>query len=159
MGRTTISLPDELVDELKGREDLNVSGVCRSALEHEIARRHRIDGMAADSPEIEVDMFNAYGQVVDIVRFTGRKLAEYARDGDGVLEMRRTYTAYLTGRGRFAFVEHCPGTPGMLGVAGSPSRLQHFDTLEAAKTAGVPLKLVADASKALGKNIARQLDI
>ncbi len=168
MARTTISLPDDLSEVVRQATDLNVSAVCRAALEAEVARRARVQAFVEKTSEVEINMLNATGTIVDVVHFVGRLLATHVADAG--LSVERTYTSYLTGRGRFAFVTHTastyePPSGGVLAYTmlrpshGVASTLVHFDTLEEAKSSGLPHRLIFDTNKALGVNIARRLDI
>lgn len=149
MARTTISLPDELVAKVKQHDDLNVSAICRQALEEELRRRGRIDELVARSSTIEIKLMSAdlVPAVLDVVSFEGRRLGGVDDD----LPMGKRHTdCYLTAKGRFAFVVNEPQ---------KRTRLESFDSLDQAEERRFSKSAIVAAGKAIGETRARQLDI
>lgn len=141
--RTTISLPDDLADELDKRDNLNVSGVCQEALRRELERRRELDRLgAADFEDVVLEIDGEAGPM--LVSFAGKEVCERHLDADETVA-----TVYLTRRRRIAIV-----------VAGRyGNTLRHYDDLDAAGSDGVESDWLANIALNLGEHRPLVLDI
>jgi hypothetical protein len=101
----TIYLPDELAEQIKDLEGLNVSAICQDALRHELGRRQQLAALDKDMERVEA--YVGDGKVRGA--FIG-KLIYFSDD--------QTVSAYLTRRHRIAVIDE------------PPEILRDFDTFE-----------------------------
>lgn len=142
--RTTISLPDDLADELDKHDNLNVSGICQEALRHELGRRReraRLDASDFEDVMLEVER---EGWPM-LVRFVGKEICFRHLDEDGL----PLATVYLTKRGRIAIVVE--GRHG--------NTLRDYDHLDAAASDGLDPDWLANIALNLGEHRPLELDI
>lgn len=141
--RTTISLPDDLADELDKHDNLNVSGVCQEALRHELGRRRERERLgASDFEDVMLEIDGEAGPM--LVTFAGKEICFRHLDADNTVA-----TVYLTKRRRIAIV-----VEGRYG-----STLRHYDDLDAAATDGVEPDWLANIALNLGEHRPLTLDI
>jgi post-segregation antitoxin (ccd killing protein) len=95
--KVQIYLPDELGEQVKAKEELNVSAICQTALAAELDRLDRLAGLSEGFEDVEVETMDE-GNYGPTVVFTGRLLATREWGPD------RTTDVYLTGRKRIAIV-------------------------------------------------------
>jgi post-segregation antitoxin (ccd killing protein) len=131
--RTTVYLPDDLGEEVKQLDELNVSAICQEALRRELDRRKQLAELAEGMGRQEVYI----DELGNKVAFTGRRLYD---DGDR--------TAYLTGRERIAVYD------------GFRQELRQYDTFgDLVDGDHEDTKLVAAVAQALGEDYTIELDI
>jgi predicted nucleotidyltransferase len=90
-----IYVPDELAEQVKEIDEVNVSAVCQKALRAEVARRKEIEKLDKGMEPVEFAAKESHGTTV---RFVGRKLAFTGLPLDT--------TAYLTKNHRIALADN-----------------------------------------------------
>src|SRR4051794_6611892 len=74
--KLNLYLPDQVGERAKAAmPDLNLSGLLRAAVEHELQRRERLAAMAADAQEYELELLTEEGKDYIGVA-TGRKVGD-----------------------------------------------------------------------------------
>jgi hypothetical protein len=158
--RKTISLPDELAERVdRELADANVSAICRTALEKELAITKLIS--EGDFERIELDTEDPFTHIVRTVRFVGRwlvepdRLATYGVDG-------AVWGIALTGRRRIAVWRHFDDSG-----AWRFGELRDYESLEEAERVtqlsdesdefngeAIPATILADAQAVLTGNVS-----
>ena len=148
----TIYLPDDLAEQVKKHDDLNVSAVCQDALRRELARREQLAGLEKGMERQIVRAYANTSQIpgMEIPLGNHREVAFIGKEIAGDITGRQRWRAYLTKRHQIAMWDE------------EDDGLMVFSSLEDLQLSGwsdARPDVVAEVAEALGEDYTIELDI